>query len=144
MLGVGVDWSEQFHLVALGRPEEGVVEQRRVEHTPAAVAGLVARIAVLEPDPAQVRVVIETRHGLLVEALLDAGFTVLPVNPDLIARRRGPARSKDDAQDARIACRLALDRHVGLAQLVPHGPLAAELRAVARDDATAAGTSGGC
>ena len=91
MLGVGVDWSEQFHLVALGRPEEGVVERRRVEHTPAAVAGLVARIAVLEPDPAQVRVVIETRHGLLVEALLDAGFTVLPVNPDLIARRRGPA-----------------------------------------------------
>ena len=41
--------------------------------------------------------------------LLDAGFTVLPVNPDLIARRRGPARKKDDAEDARIACLLALD-----------------------------------
>jgi hypothetical protein len=59
-------------------------------------------------------VVIETRHGLLVECLLDAGYVVLPVNPDLVARRRGPAKKKDDAEDARIACLLALDRHAGL------------------------------
>lgn len=88
MLGVGLDWSEGFHVVALGRPEEGVIEQRRVEHTPSGVAALIARIAALEPDPPEVRVVLETRHGLLVEALVDAGYTVLPVNPDLIARRR--------------------------------------------------------
>jgi predicted CoA-binding protein len=30
----------------------------------------------------------------LVEALLDAGFSVIPVNPNLVARRRGPARKK--------------------------------------------------
>lgn len=138
MLGVGIDWSEEFHLVALGRPEEGVFEVRRVQHTPAAVAALVGRIAGVEPDPAEVRVVIETRHGALVEALVDAGYTVLPVNPDLIARRRGPAKKKDDAADARIACLLALDRHVGFHQLVPHGELAAELRAIARDDTRAA------
>ena len=47
--------------------------------------------------------VLETRHGLLVERLLDAGYVVLPVNPDLVARRRGPAPKNDDAQDARIA-----------------------------------------
>jgi len=87
--------------VALGRSGEGVFEVARVEHTPAAVAALVARITALEPDAAEVRVVIETRHGLLVEVLLDAGYTVLPVNPDLVARRRGPARKKDDAEDAR-------------------------------------------
>jgi transposase len=78
--------------------------------------------------------VIETRHGLLVERLTDAGYTVLPVNPDLIARRRGPARKKDDAEDARIACLLAVDRHAGLRALIPHGELAGELRAIARDD----------
>jgi hypothetical protein len=49
---------------------------------------------VLEPDPGEVRVVLETRHGLLVERLLEAGFVVVPVNPDLIARRRGPARRR--------------------------------------------------
>ncbi len=138
MLGVGIDWAEAFHLVALGRPDEGVIQVRRVEHTPAAVDALVADIATLEPDPAEVRVVIETRHGLLVERLVDAGYTVLPVNPDLVARRRGPARKKDDAEDARIGCLLALDRHAALRPLIPHGELAGELRAIARDDQRAA------
>src|SRR5512133_2339169 len=138
VLGVGIDWAEAFHLVALGRPAEGVIELRRVEHTPAAVDQLITQIATLEPGPAEVRVVIETRHGLLVERLVDAGFTVLPVNPDLIARRRGPARKKDDAEDARLACLLALDRHAGLRPLIPHGELAGELRAIARDDERAA------
>ena len=87
MLGVGIDWVEQFHLVALGSPEHGVTEQFRVEHTAPAVAALIARLARLEPDPAEVRVVLETSHGMLVEALVDAGYTVLPVNPDLIRGR---------------------------------------------------------
>ena len=70
MLGVGIDWAEDFHLVALGRPGQGVVEVIRVEHRPGAVDVLVDRIARLEPDPADVRVVLETRHGLLVERLI--------------------------------------------------------------------------
>ena len=82
--------------------------------------------------------VLETRHGLLVEALLDAGFTVIPVNPDVVARRRGPARKKDDAEDARICCLLALDRHAALKTLIPHGELGGELRAIGRDDERAA------
>ncbi len=134
MLGVGIDWAEEFHLVALGRPGEGVIEVNRVEHTPAAVDALVARIASLEPDPAEVRVVLEARHGMLVERLVEAGYVVVPVNPDLIARRRGPAKCKDDAEDARIACYLALDRFERLRPLIPHGEVAGELRAIARDD----------
>ncbi|WP_199778374.1 hypothetical protein [Mycobacterium colombiense] len=46
----------------------------------------------LEPGPAEIRVVLETRRGVLVETLLDAGFTLLLVNPYLVARRRGPAK----------------------------------------------------
>jgi hypothetical protein len=138
MLGVGVDWAESFHDVALGRPGTGVVEQFRIDHGPAGVGRLVARCLELEPDPAEVRIVLETRHGLLVEALVDAGFTVLPVNPDLVARRRGPARKKDDAEEARICCLLALDQYAELRRLIPHGPVGAELRAIARDDERAA------
>lgn len=138
MLGVGVDWAESFHDVALGRPGEGVIAQFRIEHSPAGVQRLVARCLELEPDPAEVRVVLETRHGLLVEALTDAGFTVLPVNPDLVARRRGPAKKKDDAEDARICCLLALDAYLDLRKLIPHGQAGAELRAIARDDERAA------
>jgi transposase len=134
VLAVGIDWAEEFHLVALGRPGEGVFEVRRVEHSPKAVEALIAHIAALEPDAAEVRVVLEARHGLLVERLLDAGYVVVPVNPDLVARRRGPAKKKDDAEDARIACLLALDRFERLRPLIPHGELAGELRAIARDD----------
>jgi transposase len=115
-----------------------VVEVRRVEHAPAAVEALLAHVQALEPNPAEVRVVLETRHGLLVERLLDAGYVVVPVNPDLVARRRGPPRKKDDAEDARICWLLALDRHASLRPLVPHGELAGELRAIARDDERAA------
>jgi hypothetical protein len=39
VLAVGIDWAEEFHLVALGSPGEGVMEVLRVEHTPAAVGG---------------------------------------------------------------------------------------------------------
>jgi transposase len=138
LLGVGIDWAEAFHDVALGRPGEGVIEQFRVNHTAAGVEQLVARCLELEADPAEVRIVVETRHGILVETLADAGFTVLPVNPDLVARRRGPAKKKDDAEDARLCCLLALDQFLELRKLVPHGALAGELRAIARDDERAA------
>lgn len=134
MLGVGLDWAEEFHDVALGLPGKGVIDQFRIEHGPAGVQRLIARCLALEPDPAEVRVVLETRHGLLVEALVDAGFTVLPVNPDLVARRRGPAKKKDDAEDARICCLLALDQYTELRKLIPHGELGAELRSITRDD----------
>ena len=134
MLGVGIDWAEEFHLVALGRPGEGVIDVARVEHDPRSLDALIARLVALEPDPAEVRVVLETSSGMLVERLVEAGFTVVPVNPDLIARRRGPARKKDDAGDARIACLLALDRFERLRPMVAHGDEAAELRAIARDD----------
>jgi transposase len=137
MLGVGIDWAEDSHVIALGRPSDGVFDIVHVAHDPTAIDGLTTRLIALEPDPAEVRVVIETRHGLLVERLVDAGFTVLPVNPDLIARRRGPARKKDDPDDARIACLLALDRFTDLRALVPHGEAAGELRALARDDVRA-------
>jgi transposase len=138
VLGIGIDWAEEFHDIALGTQEKGVIEQFRIDHGPAGVAALIERALRLEPDPAEVRVVLETRHGLLVEALLDAGFTVVPVNPDVVARRRGPARKKDDAEDARICCLLALDRHAVLKTLIPHGEIGGELRAISRDDERAA------
>jgi transposase len=138
VLGVGIDWAESFHDVALGRPGAGVLEQFRIDHTAGGVGRLIARCLELEADPAEVRIVLETRHGLLVESLADAGFTVLPVNPDLVASRRGPAKKKDDAEDARICCRLALDQFLELRKLIPHGELAGELRAIARDDERAA------
>jgi hypothetical protein len=137
VLGVGVDWAESFHDVAFGIAGKGVVKEFRIQHGPEGINRLIERCLELEPDPAEVRVVLETRHGLLVETLVEAGFTVIPINPDLVARRRGPARKKDDAEDARICCLLALDAYIDLRALIPHGQIGAELRAIARDDVRA-------
>src|SRR3954451_17882680 len=61
VLGIGIDWAEEFHDVAFGTQEMGVVEQFRIEHGPAGVAALIERALRLEPDPTEVRVVLETR-----------------------------------------------------------------------------------
>jgi hypothetical protein len=55
-----------------------------------------------------------------------------------MARRRGPAKKKDDAEDARICCLLALDSYLELRKLIPHGETGAELRAIAHVDERAA------
>ena len=73
MLAVGIDRAEEFRDIALGTPEQGVVEQFRIEHAPAGVEQLAKRCLAFEPEAAEVRVVLETRHGLLVESMLDAG-----------------------------------------------------------------------
>ena len=70
MLGVGIDWAEDSNQVALGRPADGVIEEFSLAHRPEAVARLIERIGQLEPDPAEVRVALETKHGHLVEALV--------------------------------------------------------------------------
>src|SRR5258707_527260 len=44
---------------------------------------------------------VETQHGLLITALLEAGFTVCPVNPLAVGRVRPPSGVKTDARDAR-------------------------------------------
>lgn len=94
---------------------------------------LVARCLDLEPDRAEIRVVLETRRGVLVETLLDAGFTLLLVNPDFGGASPWPGR-KDNAEDARICCLIALDEFMDLRKLIPNGQLAGGLRAIARDD----------
>lgn len=63
MRGVRIDWAEAFHLVALGRPGDGVLDIARVEHDPRSIDALIAGIAVLEPDPVDVRVALETSYG---------------------------------------------------------------------------------
>jgi hypothetical protein len=65
MLGVGIEWAEEFHLVALGRPGEGVFDtpgsstprlRWRASRRRRRPAAWFTRIAAVEPDPAEVRV----------------------------------------------------------------------------------------
>jgi hypothetical protein len=85
VLGVGIDWAEEFHLVALGSPGEGVIEVLRVEHRPEAVSALVERIAGMEADPAEVRVARFVRNDRLTDALMAQAFASLSASPGVRA-----------------------------------------------------------
>ena len=58
-----------------------MLRRLRIGYDVAGVDKLTAAIGTLEPDPARVVVAIETAQGLLVSALLDAGYTVYAINP---------------------------------------------------------------
>jgi transposase len=66
-------------------------------------------------QPGQVAVGIETDRGLLVGALVAAGYQVYAVNPQVVSRyrgRHGNSRAKSDRGDAKVLADLVrTDRH---------------------------------
>ena len=72
-------------------------------------------IAVRASEPAEVAVGIETDRGLLVGALVVAGYQVVAVNPLAASRyreRHTTSRAKSDRGDARMLADLVrTDRH---------------------------------
>jgi hypothetical protein len=73
MLLVGIDWAETEHAACLLSAHGEVLRRLRIGHDVAGVDKLAATIGALEPDPSEVLIAIETAHGLLVTALLEAG-----------------------------------------------------------------------
>lgn len=137
MLLVGIDWAEAEHAVCLVAPDGTVLRRLAVPPTPAGVRQLRDHIAAVEVDAAAVLVAIERPDGLLVEALLAAGYVIYALNPKAVERYRGRTRTtgaKTDPADAELLARILLtdrDRH---RPLRPTSPQAEELRALARQD----------
>ena len=137
MLVVGIDWAEAQHAACLLTPAGALLHRLAVPHTPAGVRQLREVIAAHESEPAAVCVAIERPDGLLVEALLDGGYTVFALNPKAVERYRDRTRTtgaKSDPADAELLARILLtdrDRH---RPLRPSSPQAEELRALARQD----------
>ncbi|MFK0142526.1 IS110 family transposase [Streptomyces murinus] len=104
-LWAGIDWSEQLNDVAVVDRAGTVVARARVPETPERVKELLRLLAGLRSSHRHVPVAIETGRGLLVRALSDAGQTVVPINPSVVARYRGrlrPTRQKTDKSDAAL------------------------------------------
>jgi transposase len=114
-----------------------VLRRLKVPHTVAGVRRLVLAIAEHEPQATAVLVAIERPDGLLVEALLDAGYPLYALNPKAVERYRGrtsSAGAKTDPADAELLARILLtdrDRHL---PRLPSRPEVAAIRAIARDD----------
>jgi transposase len=137
----GLDWAATTHAVCV-LDESGTVRWRgTVPHTAAGLAELVHRLKRFGP-PATLAVAIERPSGLVVDSLLEAGFIVVPIHPNVVKASRPrytAAGGKSDPGDAYLlADLLRTDGH----RFRPLQPLADETRALralvrGRDDLVA-------
>lgn len=140
MLFVGVDWAETQHAVCMLDQQGRVVQRLTIPQTPGGVAQLRAAITAAEAEPGAVLVAIERPDGLLVAALLAAGYRLYALNPKAVERYRERTRvagGKTDPADAELLARVLLTDRERHRPLDPSSPVAEELRVLARQDARA-------
>ena len=115
MIFAGVDWAEAHHDVCVMDSGGRVLGQRRVAHSVAGIGDLHALIGAHAADGELVAVGIEVDRGLVVTALLAAGYQVCAVNPMAASRyrdRHGTSGAKSDRGDAKVLADLVrTDRH---------------------------------
>ena len=115
MIFVGVDWAEAHYDVCVLDDAGAVLGRRRVPDGVVGVAELHALIADHIEEADEVCVGIELDRGLLVRALVAAGYGVYAVNPLASARyreRHAVSGAKSDRGDAKVLADLVrTDRH---------------------------------
>jgi transposase len=132
---VGIDWAEAHHDVCVLDQAGEVLATRRISAGVEGVARLHDLLAGHAEEPADVVVGIETDRGLLVNALVAAGYEIHAINPLSVARyreRHTTSRAKSDRGDARtLADLVRTDRHRHRA-VVPDSELAEAIKILAR------------
>lgn len=122
----GLDWASTTHAVCIIDEHGSVRRDFEVAHTAAGLGELVRDLKRFGAPP----IAIERPSGLLVDTLVEAGFTVVPIHPNVVKATRPRYRShgaKSDASDAYLlADLLRTDGH----RFRPLAPQSDELRAL--------------
>jgi transposase len=135
----GLDWASQTHAVCIIDTHGSVREQLEVTHDAAGLAQLQRRLRHWGSPP----LAIERPSGLLVDTLVEAGFTVVPIHPNAVKASRPRYRShgaKSDASDAYLLADLLRTDGHRFKPLVAQSDEIRALRALVRgrDDLVAA------
>jgi len=134
----GLDWASRTHTLCIIDERARVQESIEIEHNTTGLAHLKKRLLALGKPP----IAIERPSGLLVDTLVEAGFTVVPIHPNVVQATRPRYRShggKSDASDAfLLADLLRTDGH----RFHPLAPQTDQIRALralvrGRDDLVA-------
>ena len=116
MIFVGIDWSETHHDVCVLNVEGAVLIKGRVPEGVEGLGRLHEMLAAHVEEPSAVVIGIELDRGLLVGALVAAGYAVHAVNPLSVERYRDRHRTsgaKSDPGDAKVLADLVrTDRHL--------------------------------
>ena len=127
----GIDWASEEHALCVVDAAGGKLAGELFSHDEAGIRRLVARMRSLHVG----RVAIERPDGLLVDRLLEAGFTVLPVHPNALKATRPryeAAGGKSDGFDAFCLAELARTDSHRLRSLAPDSDETKALKALTR------------
>ncbi len=131
----GIDWANDHH-DALVLDEKGrQVGSLRISHNAQGLAKLntfLEQFLGTAPKE-QMACIIETSHGLLITALLEAGWPVYPVNPRTVDRPRCASGAKTDLIDAYLLAKTGRADLADLHRLAPDSEPVAELKLLTRD-----------
>jgi transposase len=99
---VGLDWAKLKHAVCVIDEDGEIIMRLAVDHTAEGLARLVLALRRFG-DPAELGIAIERPSGLLVDTLVEAGFVVYPIHPNVMKAsqpRYSAALGKTDPGDA--------------------------------------------
>ena len=137
----GLDWGGEAHAVCVVDAAGQVIVRLEVRHDAEGLAGLLARLRKIAPA-ADLPIAIERPSGLIVDVLVEAGYPVVPIHPNVVKACRPRYRAaggKSDPGDAyMLADILRTDGH----RFRPLTPASDEIRALralvrGRDDLVA-------
>jgi transposase len=130
-----IDWADTKHDVLVLDEKGHRLGVRQVTHSVQGLSELNDFLtAISGPDrKAEMACIIETNHGLLITALLEAGFAVYPVNPQTVEHKRSASGAKTDRIDAYLLAKHGRSEIADLRRLEPDSPVIAELKALTRD-----------
>jgi transposase len=129
----GIDWADQHHDVVVIDEAGRQVGALRVTHTKEGLAALTQFLLGIAKTPEPMACIVETNQGLLITALLEAGFPLYPVNPKTVDRRRNAAGAKTDQIDAYLLAKTGRSDLADLRRLQPDSALVQELKTLTRD-----------
>lgn len=135
MFFCGIDWSEQsleYHL------RDGANEELTKGSVKVSVEGLADLYTVLEGygPPDEIGVAIETCHGAWIQAMLDRGYMIYPVNPKAADNFRKAVDAngvKTDKIDSKILSMFLFAFHHENKPLRPDDPEIVKLRVLCQD-----------
>lgn len=134
-LFAGIDWASCNHAVCIIDDAGTVRERFEVTHDATGLRALFVRLQYHAATPTQLSVAIERPSGLVVDALIDAGYPVAPIHPNVVKATRPRYRShgaKSDASDAYLLADLLRTDGARFRSLQPQSDAIRALRALVR------------
>lgn len=103
---IGIDWSEQKHAVCFMNAQGSVLQELEIAHTPEGFLRLDQACRGLALPLSEVGVGLETAHNLLVDFLVEQGYSQVYILPPSLVKgnqkRYANSGAKDDRRDARL------------------------------------------